>query len=224
MSDAYYSKKLSANKLKRCYDIASPRIQQYLDAEIKYVQSFLKQEHIVLELGCGYGRILKQIAGFSKEIYGIDTSKESLELASEYLKKFNNIKLMEMNVGNLEFAEGKFDLVFAIQNGISAFKIDPIKLVNECLKVTKKGGKILFSSYSERIWDARLEWFKQQAEEGLLGEIDMEKTGEGTIVCKDGFVATTYSRSEFLDLSQKIKRKSYIEEIDKSSIFWVITV
>ena len=224
MSNEYYSEKLSANRLKKCYDIASPRIQQYLDAEIKYVQSFLKKDYSVLELGCGYGRVLKQIAGYSKVIYGIDTSIESLELAREYLKDYHNVKLMQMNAGNLKFEEGKFDLVFAIQNGISAFKVNPIKLVNECLKVTKKGGKILFSSYSEKIWDARLEWFKQQASEGLLGEIDLEKTGKGAIVCKDGFVATTYSRSDFLDLSRKIERKCYFEEIDNSSLFWVITV
>ncbi|MGD2109726.1 MAG: hypothetical protein PVI86_10070, partial [Phycisphaerae bacterium] len=33
----YYAERLSAERLKRCYDIAPPRIQQYLDAEIRHV-------------------------------------------------------------------------------------------------------------------------------------------------------------------------------------------
>ena len=33
----YYSEKLSANKLKRCYDLVKPRIAQYLAAEINFV-------------------------------------------------------------------------------------------------------------------------------------------------------------------------------------------
>ena len=129
-----------------------------------------------------------------------------------------------MDAGNLTFKERKFDVVFAIQNGISAFKIEPQKLVKECLKVTRKGGKVIFSSYSEKIWDARLEWFLKQAEAGLLGEIDLEKTGEGTIVGKDGFKATTFTKEDFSDLSVDVDVNSYIKEIDQSSIFWVIYV
>ena len=224
MNKNYYSEKLSANKLKKCYDIASPRIQQYLKAEIEYVLSFIRRDSVVLELGCGYGRVLKIIAKKSKEVYGIDTSTESLELAKEYLAEYPNVKLLEMNAGNLTFEEGKFDVVFAIQNGMSAFKIDPQELVRECLKVTKKGGKVIFSSYSDKIWDARLKWFLKQAEVGVIGEIDMEKTGEGIIVGKDGFKATTFTKNDFSDLSVDVDVNSYIQEIDQSSIFWVIYV
>ncbi len=222
MNKKYYSEKLSANNLKRCYDLASPRIQQYLSAEIEYVLTFLKPESIVLELGCGYGRVLKHIAANSQEAYGIDTSAESLDLAEEYLSDNKNVKLFNMNADNLTFDENMFDVVFAIQNGLSAFKVDPLALVKECLKITKKGGKVLFSSYSDKIWDARLDWFKKQSKEWLIGAIDTEKTGEGTIVCKDGFQATTFSKSDFSDLSVDLEVNSYIKEIDQSSIFWII--
>ncbi|MHA1555852.1 MAG: class I SAM-dependent methyltransferase [Candidatus Heimdallarchaeota archaeon] len=222
MSKKYYSEKLSANKLKRCYDLASPRIQQYLTAEIEYVLTFLKPGSIVLELGCGYGRVLKHIAANSQDAYGIDTSAESLELAEEYLSDNKNVKLFNMNADNLTFEENMFDVVFAIQNGLSAFKVDPISLVKQCLKITKKGGKIIFSSYSDKIWDERLDWFKKQSKEWLIGAIDTVNTGDGTIICKDGFQATTFSKSDFSDLSVDLEVNSYIKEIDQSSIFWVI--
>jgi hypothetical protein len=49
----YYSEKLAAEHLKKCYDIAPPRVQQYLEAEIQYVLSHIKTHDLVIELGCG---------------------------------------------------------------------------------------------------------------------------------------------------------------------------
>lgn len=219
----YYSKKLSANKLKRCYDIASPRIKQYLKAEINFVVEQIRSSDKVLELGCGYGRVLRELAKQASKVVGIDTSIESLELAKEYLLDYRNIELHQMNANSLSFKEETFDVVIAIQNGISAFKVEPEVLLREGLRITKRNGKLILSSYSENFWEERLKWFIQQSEEELLGEIDFEKTGNGSIVCKDGFVATTFSKKDFQNLLQRMNLKGSIQEIDMSSIFCVIT-
>ena len=92
------------------------------------------------------------------------------------------------------------------------------------IRVTKKGGKVLFSSYSEKIWEDRLEWFYDQYEQGLVGEIDEDKTADGTIVCKDGFKATTFSKEEFQNIVQKMNLKAEVKEVDDSSIFCIIIV
>lgn len=218
----YYSKKLSANKLKRCYDIASPRIKQYLKAEINFVLEHIHSSDTVLELGCGYGRVLREFAKHASKVVGIDTSFESLELAKEYLLDYRNIELHQMNANSLSFKEETFDAVIAIQNGISAFKVEPEVLLRESLRITKKNGKLILSSYSENFWEERLKWFILQSEEELLGEIDYEKTGNGSIVCKDGFIATTFSKKDFQNLLQKMNLKGSIQEIDLSSIFCVI--
>ncbi len=47
----YYKDKLSANKLLKCYEIAAPRIKQYLDAEIRFVISNIRGAGLALELG-----------------------------------------------------------------------------------------------------------------------------------------------------------------------------
>lgn len=218
----YYSEKLSADRLKHCYDIAPPRIKQYLEAEIKYVLDNIEPTDVVLELGCGYGRVLAKLAEKSKVIYGIDTSKPSINLAKEFLENFSNIKLFQMNARSLLFEDDFFDVIVVIQNGISAFKIDPHDLIKESLRVTKEGGKILISSYSEKIWADRLEWFILQSKEGLLGEIDFEKTKNGIIVCKDGFEATTYSKGDFTKLISELALNATIKEVDQSSIFCTI--
>ena len=219
----YYSKKLSANKLKRCYDIASPRIKQYLKAEIDFVLEQIHPSDKVIELGCGYGRVLRELAKKASKVVGIDTSLESLELAKEYLLDYKNIKLHQMNANSLSFKEETFDVVIAIQNGISAFKVEPEVLLRESLRITKRNGKLILSSYSENFWEERLKWFIQQSKEELLGEIDFEKTGNGSIVCKDGFIATTFSKDDFQNLLQRMNLKGFIQEIDLSSIFCIIT-
>lgn len=220
---SYYSEKLSAQRLKRCYEIASKRVQQYLDAEIQFVLEQLSPSFKVLELGCGYGRVLQKLASETKRIVGIDTSRASLELAKTFLVGLPNVELFQQNAISLGFEKECFDVIIAIQNGLSAFKVDQHELLKESLRVTRDGGRVILSSYSENFWDERLEWFELQAKEGLLGEIDWEETRNGTIVCKDGFRATTVSPAGFALLAADLDVQASIEEVDDSSVFCTIT-
>jgi 2-polyprenyl-6-hydroxyphenyl methylase/3-demethylubiquinone-9 3-methyltransferase len=128
-----------------------------------------------------------------------------------------------MDAGNTAFQNDLFDVVICIQNGISAFKVDPVILVRESLRIAIHGGKCLFSTYSDSIWDERLHWFKLQAEEKLLGDIDWTKTQRGTIVCKDGFEAKTFTRADFNNIALELRVSCEIIEVDSSSLFGVFT-
>lgn len=215
----YYSKKLSSNLLKQCYDIAPGRVQRYLESETDYVLEHINRSDIVLELGCGYGRVLERLIPHSSKIIGVDTSSESLELAREYTNHHTNCYLMQATAEKLPFLDRSVDKVVCIQNGISAFKIEPLILMQECIRVTKSGGVCMFSSYSDKFWNHRLEWFKIQANSGLIGEIDWRNTKDGIISCKDGFRATTITSDDFNDLVAQLGAESTITEVDESSIF-----
>lgn len=215
----YYKDKLSATKLLKCYEIATPRIKQYLDAEIQFVISNLYDTDLVLELGCGYGRVMKPVSPFVSMMVGNDISRESLELAKSYMKPCKNYRIIQMDASNMAFRPCTFDAVFCIQNGISAFGVDKKRLIGESIRVTKSNGVILFSSYSNKIWKDRLDWFRKQSQIGLLGEIDEERTRDGTIVCKDGFRATTLSGNQFVELFDEFQLNASIYEVDESSIF-----
>jgi len=58
----YYDDKLAAARLRRVYELASPTVRQYLDAEVEYVRGRLEPGDVALELGCGYGRVLGALA------------------------------------------------------------------------------------------------------------------------------------------------------------------
>jgi SAM-dependent methyltransferase len=220
----YYSNKLAAENLERAYEIAPPRIKQYLDAELDHVSELLKPSDRVLELGCGYGRALRPLCQKAGVIFGIDTAADSLIMAQNRLSDIPNCLLARMDAGNLGFKSEQFDLTLCIQNGISAFHINPEILIRESIRVTAKGGIVLFSSYTPEMWPDRLEWFKIQSEQGLLGPIDWQLTKEGTIICTDGFSATTLGETEFGQLLSPLGNPYKIYQIDQSSIFCQIAI
>lgn len=222
--DSYYAQKLSAERLRLCYEIAPPRIKQYLEAEIEFVLDKIKSSDLVLELGCGYGRVLRTILKKAKTVVGIDNSNASVRLGQEEIGEVSSCHILEMDAVNLGFKQGQFNVVVCIQNGLSAFQADERRLIEEAIRVTRSGGTVLFSSYSERFWNDRLGWFRLQSKLGLIGEIDETATGNGVIVCKDGFRASTVSPDEFILLASSLNIDPVFTEVDGSSTFYEICV
>ncbi len=219
----YYEETLSGERLRRCYELAPPRIRRYLAAEIEFVAEQVRGVGRVLELGCGYGRVLRELSRTVPRLVGCDTSRKSLELARSFLEGSPDVVLVRTDAARSGFRSDVFDAVVCVQNGISAFGVDRHQLVSEAVRITRLGGRVLFSSYSPRIWEERLAWFRIQAQAGLLGEIDGDKTGDGTIVCKDGFRATTVGGEEFCELFGELGLHADIEEVDGSSLFCFVT-
>ncbi|NCA77190.1 MAG: class I SAM-dependent methyltransferase [Alphaproteobacteria bacterium] len=214
----YYSEHLNANNLLRCYEVAPLRVKQFLEAEIGFVLSRTDADSVVLDLGCGYGRVAIRLAEKARQVTGIDISSDNIKLA-ETCFSLPNIRYHVMDAIALDFPYDTFDMTLCIQNGISAFRVNPEALIREALRVTRKGGLLLFSSYSDKFWNDRLHWFHIQSKEGLIGEIDDDLTKNGIIVCRDGFRAVTCSGSEFLELASKLNIAAKIHEIDASTVF-----
>ncbi len=217
--DNYYIDRLSAEKLKLCYELAPLRVKQYLDAESEFVRQKIHPGNLVLELGCGFGRILPEIASKARAVVGIDISLPSLLFGRETIKNVPNCFLAQMDALQLSFYDNSFDTVICIQNGMSAFQVDRKALVRESLRVTRDKGTVIFSSYSEKFWENRLEWFRIQSKAGLLGVIDDDKTRDGRIVCQDGFTASTVNSIQFLELTSEFNVDTNTIEVDESSLF-----
>jgi 2-polyprenyl-6-hydroxyphenyl methylase/3-demethylubiquinone-9 3-methyltransferase len=215
----YYNDKLKAERLRQCYDLAPERTRQYLQAELDFTLNQIQPGDIVLDLGCGYGRTLPTLAAKAASVIGIDNVAASIAMARQAIKDIPNIVVKEMDASKLLFAEDLFDVVICSQNGISAFHCDQKNLIREALRVTKPGGLALFSTYAEKFWEYRLEWFKLQARAGLLGEIDWGKTANGVIVCRDGFTASTVSPEQFRQLCADLSAAVTLTEVDESSLF-----
>ena len=153
---------------------------------------------------------------------GIDTSLESLALARRVVAPGGNCNLAVMNATALGFGDGVFDAVVCIQNGICAFHVDPVELVQEVLRVTRPGGRLLVSSYADGFWPHRLLWFERQAEDRLVGE-------ESTTLQPAARCARTVFNAgrwvqQFTQLCRQLGVQRVIVEVDGSSVFCEISV
>jgi SAM-dependent methyltransferase len=218
----YYIERLAAQRLRACYDLAPPRTKAYLEAEIEFVLGKTTPSVLALELGCGYGRVLERLLPSVRAAFGIDTSLSSLCMALEYLGPAPSLCLACMDSVQMGFRDRAFDLTICIQNGICAFAVDQQQLFREAIRVTRSG-VVMFSSYTPQFWEHRLEWFEIQFEiqsaHHLIGEIDYQATGNGMIVCKDGFRATTADRPSFEKLAARLEVTPRITEVDGFSLF-----
>jgi 2-polyprenyl-6-hydroxyphenyl methylase/3-demethylubiquinone-9 3-methyltransferase len=225
MNDAvYYKEHLAAERLQQCYELAPARVKQYLRAEVEFVVARLRPDDIVLDLGCGYGRTMPAFAGSSRLTVGNDNSLVSLRLAQQRLGTEANCGLLCADAKQLGLASSSFDRVVCIQNGISAFHVDRRVLVQEVVRVLRPRGMALFSTYSDRFWEDRLDWFERQSAAGLIGDIDRLATHDGVIVCNDGFTAGTVHEEEFRTLVANLDVELESFEVDDSSVFYLVSV
>jgi 2-polyprenyl-6-hydroxyphenyl methylase/3-demethylubiquinone-9 3-methyltransferase len=215
----YYAEKLSGVRLQRCYEVASPRVRQYLEAEIQQVLRRLRPTDLVLELGCGYGRVALRLAEVARRVVGIDVARESLLLARELAGSEPRCEFALMDAVALAFADRRFDAVVCVQNGICAFGCDPRTLVAEALRVCRPGGIVLLATYSDRFWPERLGWFEAQAAAGLIGAVDHAASGDGVIVCAGGFRAGRLVPDALRALCRGVGVEPKIGEVDGSSVF-----
>ena len=70
--------------------------------------------HKILELGCGTGLIIEELAKRKPDvpITGIDLTPEMLAIAQDRLRGFHNVRLMQQNVCQLQLPD-QHDLVFS---------------------------------------------------------------------------------------------------------------
>lgn len=103
----------------------------------------------LLEVGCGEGLFLAELALVSKDIqiYGIDNWPEILKKADKRIKAkgIKNVRLSLAEAISLPFKDSYFDIVVCIN---VIFNLDSLghvkKVLKEIARVCKKGGRIIF--------------------------------------------------------------------------------
>lgn len=115
-----------------------------------YFGSTYKEErsHIkVLEMGCGSGANLWMLAKEGFDTYGIDISKKALELAKQFLERWNvNAKLKQGSFTDLPFNCNSFDCVIDVFSMYCLNDKEFNIALDESVRVLNEGGK--FFSYT----------------------------------------------------------------------------
>lgn len=100
----------------------------------------------ILEVGVGTG-INASLYPSHCHVTGIDLSTSMLDKARERVARqgLRNIRLLEMDAGNLTFADDSFDIVYAPY--LVSVVPDPVKVVKEMRRVCRPGGRIIILNH-----------------------------------------------------------------------------
>ena len=98
----------------------------------------------ILEIGCGIGRVGKELAPLCGHWTGSDISKNMLETAGQRLAGLENVSFQELStVGLGEFADDSFDVVYCTVVFMHLFEWDRCAYVREAFRVLRPGGRLL---------------------------------------------------------------------------------
>jgi len=104
----------------------------------------LSEDKDVLEIGCSIGRGLGLLSSVANSVVGLDINHDAIEVASAEYKDKKNIKVMLGDAHQLNFEDDSFDTILIIQT-IYLMK-DQKKVLQECRRVLRKGGKLLIAT------------------------------------------------------------------------------
>ncbi len=97
----------------------------------------------VLEIGCGVGRVGRELAAHCKSWSGCDISSNMLSFAKERLQGILNTRLVALRgVGLSEFKTASFDVVFATNMLGHLDEMDRWRYVEEAFRVLRPGGRL----------------------------------------------------------------------------------
>jgi phosphatidylethanolamine/phosphatidyl-N-methylethanolamine N-methyltransferase len=106
----------------------------------------IRADESILEVGVGTGINLSMYPKDCK-VTGIDYSENMLEKARERVarKGIRNARLLQMDGGDLKFADNTFDIVYAPY--VISVVPDPVKVAREMYRVCRPGGRVIILNH-----------------------------------------------------------------------------
>ena len=143
-------------------------------------------EDVVLEIGCGTGRIGAALAPQCKRWIGADISGQMLEYAKENLKNHENVDLIELEACNLkQFEDASMDKLYCSVVFMHLEQWDRYRYVTEAFRVLRSGGSCYIDNLNlagDKAWEV----FEQ------MSEIDPAQRPAQISKCSTGEELVTY--------------------------------
>lgn len=146
--------------------------------------------HLIIDVGCGTGFLSAGLAAMSEQVLGIDASPRMIEVAQENLQELGlrNIELRQGNVDDLPAQSGVADA--AIANMVLHHAPDPQRMVEEMVRVTKPGGRVVVTDMDRH----SNEWFRAEMADVWLGfteeQVRQYMQSAGLVEVEFGWVGT----------------------------------
>ncbi len=125
------------------------RFQTTADHTVQILEAYagVRPTDVVLEIGCGVGRVGKVLSAKCARWIGTDISAQMLEIARQRLAGLANVELVELrDVGLSEIADASIDLVYCTVVFIHLFEWDRYAYVKEAFRILRPHGRCFFDN------------------------------------------------------------------------------
>jgi ubiquinone/menaquinone biosynthesis C-methylase UbiE len=101
------------------------------------------KDDVVLEIGCGIGRVGKVVAPLCRKWIGCDVASNMLSLAAERLRDLSNVELVEISGYNLSgVPDASVDVVYCTVVFMHLESWDRYNYISEAFRALRPGGRI----------------------------------------------------------------------------------
>lgn len=109
----------------------------------------IRSDDVVLEIGCGVGRVGSVLAPICREWIGVDVSENMLRHASRRLAAYDNVRFVPSNGFDLSaIASSSVDVVYCTVVFMHLDEWDRYGYVLEAFRVLKPGGRLLVDNFN----------------------------------------------------------------------------
>ena len=137
------------------YSLGNPQLLERATREViaqLELWNVVSQKRVVLDIGCGIGRVAAELAPRVKEVHGVDVSGRMIETALRRCHGLSNVKLMKSSGRDLhEFSDASVDAALAVdtfpylhQSGYALV----MTFFAETARVLRPGGDFVIVNYS----------------------------------------------------------------------------
>jgi ubiquinone/menaquinone biosynthesis C-methylase UbiE len=103
----------------------------------------IEKDDVVLEIGCGIGRVGKFVAPLCQKWIGCDVASNMLSLAAERLKDLSNVELVELSGYDLSgVADASVDVVYCTVVFMHLESWDRYNYISEAFRALRPRGRI----------------------------------------------------------------------------------
>lgn len=137
------------------YSLGNPQLLERATREViaqLELWNVISQKRVVLDIGCGIGRVAAELAPRVKEVHGIDVSGRMIETALRRTAALSNVRLMKSSGRDLhEFENATIDAAIAVDTFPYLHQSGPALVANffaETARVLRPGGDFVILNYA----------------------------------------------------------------------------
>lgn len=117
------------------------------DFHTSVMTALLPPSWTVADLGCGTGRRAARLAGFVRQVVGVDRSEEMLAAARRHTEGLRNVKLHRASLENLPLDKASCDAALLVL--VLAYIDDPRRVLVEAGRILRAGGRLIVTDLLE---------------------------------------------------------------------------